>query len=158
MTTIGKQQGGEHYNKMGLQPWQAFEHWLTLEQHQGYLLGDALAYLARFNATGEGKGGLPDVRKAIHCLQRLVEISEVLTPQAVPVREGMWAIGGDESVVAHYCSINATGWVSLLGATHLHYYPGDAKVSLCRIRKGATSPDFDKPFCNVCSGRASPAD
>lgn len=73
---LDTQEGGDHYKSMSVQPWQAFESWLTLEQHQGYLLATATAYLARFNSQGLGKGGMQDVKKAIHTLQRMVEISE----------------------------------------------------------------------------------
>ena len=75
---LDTQEGGDHYRTMGLQPWQAFEHWLTPEQHKGYLLGTALAYLARYNSAGEGKGGMVDVKKARHCLQRMEEIDNEL--------------------------------------------------------------------------------
>jgi hypothetical protein len=58
---------------LSVQPWDALPSWQTPEQWQGYLLGTAVAYLARFNAVGAGKGGFEDVRKAIHVLQRLLE-------------------------------------------------------------------------------------
>lgn len=69
------QQGGTHYKDMALQPWEAIDAWLTHEQHMGYLLGTALAYLARYNAEGVGKGGMQDVKKAAHTLQRMIEVS-----------------------------------------------------------------------------------
>lgn len=70
------QVGGTHYKDMGVQPWVAFDSWLSPEQHVGYLLGTAIAYLARFNSKGVGKGGLVDVEKATHTLQRLVEVAK----------------------------------------------------------------------------------
>lgn len=70
------QVGGSHYKDMGVQPWAAFDSWLSPEQHVGYLLGTAIAYLARFNSKGVGKGGLVDVEKATHTLQRLVEVAK----------------------------------------------------------------------------------
>lgn len=70
------QVGGTHYKDMGVQPWAAFDSWLSPEQHVGYLLGTAIAYLARFNSKGVGKGGLVDVEKATHTLQRLVEVAK----------------------------------------------------------------------------------
>lgn len=70
------QVGGTHYKDMTIQPWAAFDSWLTTEQHVGYLLGTAIAYLARFNSKGVGKGGLVDVEKATHTLQRLVEVAK----------------------------------------------------------------------------------
>jgi hypothetical protein len=49
---------------------------MTAEQMQGYLLGTAIAYLARTNASAEGRGGITDVKKAIHTLQYMVELAE----------------------------------------------------------------------------------
>ena len=70
------QVGGSHYKDLAIQPWAAFDSWLSTEQHVGYLLGTAIAYLARFNSKGAGKGGLVDVEKATHTLQRLVEVAK----------------------------------------------------------------------------------
>ncbi len=70
------QVGGDHYKSLSIQPWDAMEVWLTPEQFQGYLLGDAIAYLGRFNSTAEGKGGVQDINKAIHYLTKLVEVLE----------------------------------------------------------------------------------
>lgn len=75
-SALQTQQGGTHYKDMALQPWEAIDAWLTHEQHMGYLLGTALAYLARYNAEGVGKGGMQDVKKAVHTLQRMIEVSE----------------------------------------------------------------------------------
>lgn len=76
MSALDTQQGGSHYRDMKIQPWAVMEAWLTPEQHAGYLLGTAVAYLARYNAAGVGKGGMADVHKAIHTLQRMVEVVE----------------------------------------------------------------------------------
>lgn len=67
---LSNQVGGSHYMDMAIQPWQAMEAWLTPEEYCGYHKGVAIAYLAR-----EGqKGGIEDIKKAIHHLQRLVEM------------------------------------------------------------------------------------
>jgi hypothetical protein len=71
------QVGGDHYKQMGVQPWSAMECWMTREQFSGFLLGSAIAYLARVNTKGiEGKGGLQDIRKAQHYLTKLIEVYE----------------------------------------------------------------------------------
>jgi hypothetical protein len=50
---------------------------MTREQFSGFLLGSAIAYLARVNTKGiEGKGGLQDIRKAQHYLTKLIEVYE----------------------------------------------------------------------------------
>jgi hypothetical protein len=71
-----KQVNGDHYRKMTIQPWAAMEAWMTPEQFNGFLLGSAIAYLARFNSDGVGKGGTVDIQKAIHYLEKLVEVQE----------------------------------------------------------------------------------
>ena len=78
MTAIKRQVGGDHYKNMGpYQPWEVLDAWLTREQMVGYLLGTAVAYLGRFNVDGRpSKGGVVDMKKAIHTLERAVEIIE----------------------------------------------------------------------------------
>ena len=73
MTANDYQIGGDHYHSLAIQPWDALQSWLTNDQYVGFLLGNALVYLARFNASGHGKGGVNDVRKAIHTLEKLLE-------------------------------------------------------------------------------------
>ena len=71
------QVGGDHYKQMAVQPWAAMEAWMTHEQFCGYLLGTALAYLARVNVEGaDGKGGIRDIQKAAHVLQKLIEVDQ----------------------------------------------------------------------------------
>jgi hypothetical protein len=65
-----KQVGGDHYMNMGVQPWKAMESWMTYEEFRGFLKGNAIKYLARSNA----KGGVEDVKKAGHYIEKLVEV------------------------------------------------------------------------------------
>ena len=59
---------GNHYKKYGdLQPWDVVIKW-----NLGYLEGTALKYIARWR----DKGGVEDIKKAIHFLQKLVETEE----------------------------------------------------------------------------------
>ena len=74
MSENSYQVGGDHYASMAVQPWEALQAWQTYEQFSGYLLGTAQAYLARFNATAPGKGGRLDVEKAVHTLQKWLEV------------------------------------------------------------------------------------
>ena len=64
--------GGDHYKNMGVQPWKAMESWMTPEQFAGFLRGNAIKYLARCDA----KGGIDDVKKARHYIDKLVEVRE----------------------------------------------------------------------------------
>ena len=68
------QVGGSHYQDMPVQPWDAMAAWMTGDQFEGYLLGSAIAYLARYNANAVGKGGRVDLEKARHYLDKLIEV------------------------------------------------------------------------------------
>jgi len=70
------QVAGDHYKTLDVQPWAAMQAWMTAEQFRGFLLGSAIAYLGRFNAEAPGKGGLADVKKARHVLDKLIETME----------------------------------------------------------------------------------
>jgi len=63
------QVGGDHYQKLAVQPWEAMEVWGSAEQFEGYLRHSAIGYLARY----PDKGGVEDVKKAKHYLERLIE-------------------------------------------------------------------------------------
>jgi len=63
-----KQVDGTHYKKYGdIQPWDVVLAW-----DLGYLEGTALKYIARW----QDKGGINDIKKAIHFLEKLVETEE----------------------------------------------------------------------------------
>jgi len=64
--------GGDHYKKLVIQPWSAMESLMTKEQFIGFLRGNSIKYLARF----EFKGGTEDLKKARHYLDKLIEVSE----------------------------------------------------------------------------------
>ena len=60
-----KQIGGTHYQKLDPAPWDVILKW-----NLGYLEGTALKYIARWR----DKGGLDDIRKAVHFLEKLIEV------------------------------------------------------------------------------------
>lgn len=64
------QVGGNHYCSKSIQPWDAMEVWMTPEQFRGFLRGNAIKYLARC----DDKGGMEDIRKADHYLDKLLEV------------------------------------------------------------------------------------
>ena len=65
-----QQVGGSHYKNMNVQPWVAMEAWMTPEQFAGFLRGHAIKYLARCDV----KGGIADIKKARHYIDKLVEV------------------------------------------------------------------------------------
>jgi hypothetical protein len=69
-SALDNQVGGAHYKEMAVQPWEALEAWLTPAEYRGYHKGVAISYLAR----EQSKGGMQDIQKAVHHLQRLIEM------------------------------------------------------------------------------------
>lgn len=65
------QVGGSHYVDKAVQPWDAMQAWMTPEQFKGFLRGNAIKYLARC----DDKGGVQDLEKARHYLDKLIEVS-----------------------------------------------------------------------------------
>ena len=66
------QYGGDHYAIKAVQPWDAMQSWMTPEQFEGFLRGNAIKYLARY----PDKTGIEDVKKARHYLDKLIEHME----------------------------------------------------------------------------------
>lgn len=73
MKADADQIGGLHYHKLNIQPWHAMESWMTQEQFEGFLRGNAIKYLARAGKKGDA---LEDVKKAQHYLIKLIEVME----------------------------------------------------------------------------------
>lgn len=70
MNANNKQVGGGHYRTKKIQPWDAMEAWMSPEEFAGFLRGNAIKYLARCN----DKGGIEDVKKAQHYIEKLLEV------------------------------------------------------------------------------------
>ena len=64
--------GGDHYVQKQIQPWDAMEAWMTPEEFEGYLRGNVIKYLSRYN----DKSGAEDLKKARHYLEKLIEVIE----------------------------------------------------------------------------------
>jgi hypothetical protein len=78
MSANDTQIAGGHYKGKTVQPWDAMEAWMSKEAFEGFLLGSAIAYLARVNTEGvQGKGGVVDVQKARHYCDKLIEVMEL---------------------------------------------------------------------------------
>ena len=61
--------GGDHYANKAVQPWDAMKCWMSPDQFEGFLRGNAIKYLARY----PDKGAVDDVKKARHYLDALIE-------------------------------------------------------------------------------------
>jgi len=66
------QVGGAHYCSKPVQPWDAMAAWMDPLEFRGFLRGNVIKYLARYR----DKGGVEDLRKARHYLDRLIEAEE----------------------------------------------------------------------------------
>jgi hypothetical protein len=64
------QLGGNHYTSKDIQPWDAMQSWMTEDQYRGYLMGNVIKYIARF----QDKGGVLDLQKCKHYLDKLIEV------------------------------------------------------------------------------------
>lgn len=58
---------GSHYKNLKYETWDVITAW-----ELGYLDGSAVKYISRW----KNKGGVNDIKKAIHFLQKLVEVEE----------------------------------------------------------------------------------
>ena len=61
-----KQEGGSHYKSKAIQPWD-----YIIANNLGYLEGNIIKYVSRW----KNKGGVQDLNKAMHYLEKLIETS-----------------------------------------------------------------------------------
>jgi hypothetical protein len=66
MSANDNQVGGDHY-KMAYETWDVINAWGL-----GYFDGNAVKYLSRWRK----KGGVQDLKKAAHYIQKLIELEE----------------------------------------------------------------------------------
>ncbi len=136
MSALDRQVGGDHYKKMSIQPWEAIRAWLSPEQFQGYMLGTALAYLARVNSTGSGKGGVTDAAKALHTLEFLFESTD----------------SGDSDDDDDKDDGLLPGFAEFLANARAD----SARERFLRALRGEGLPPRDDPECAACHGGAEP--
>ena len=67
MSANDHQIGGQHYAKKTIQPWD-----FIAANELGYFEGNVVKYLSRWR----DKGGVQDLHKAAHYLQKLIELQE----------------------------------------------------------------------------------
>jgi len=65
------QVGGDHYKKMGIQPWELMEITLSREEFVGYLKGCIIKYSMR---DGKKENAPDDADKARHYITKLDEV------------------------------------------------------------------------------------
>ncbi|TXH57429.1 MAG: hypothetical protein E6Q97_04470 [Desulfurellales bacterium] len=70
-SALGHQVGGSHYSSLSIQPAE-----YCVANRIPKLEGDVIAYVTRWRV----KGGVKDLRKAIHSIELLIELSEKYDP------------------------------------------------------------------------------
>lgn len=80
MSANDMQVGGDHYKDKAVQPWEAMQAWMTQEEFTGFLRGNVIKYVARCN----DKGGVEDLQKARHYLDKLIEVMGAELPESKP--------------------------------------------------------------------------
>lgn len=63
-----KQVGGDHYRRLTPQPVELLKRWLSPAEFKGFLRGNVIKYLARY----QHKGGVQDLEKAKQYLEWLI--------------------------------------------------------------------------------------
>lgn len=69
-TARDRQEGGTHYKKMGVEPWDVVDTW-PLEQQIGYYRGGALKYIMRM---GSKDASAQEIAKGRHYIEKLLEV------------------------------------------------------------------------------------
>lgn len=65
MSANDRQEGGEHYQQLSIQPWD-----YIVSNNLGFLEGNVVKYVTRWKT----KNGLEDLKKARHYLDKLIEL------------------------------------------------------------------------------------
>lgn len=96
-----RQIGGEHYKQDGGQ-----QHWDFVAKHQlNYFIGCATKYVSRWRK----KGGVEDLRKAVHFIDKLLEIWDsnmpVPPPKPIPTAEEIMAFSMANDLSVKECAI-----------------------------------------------------
>lgn len=88
MSANSKQVGGRHYKTKGIQPWD-----YIIVNNIPYLEGNIIKYVSRWR----DKGGLSDLEKAKHYLEKLIEIESRKEPDNFDI-SGMFARENNEGL------------------------------------------------------------
>ena len=80
MSANDMQVGGDHYKDKAVQPWEAMQAWMSSTEFAGFLRGNVIKYVARC----QDKGGIEDLQKARHYLDKLIEVMGAELPESKP--------------------------------------------------------------------------
>lgn len=74
MSADSYQVGGSHYKNMKISPWDYMASCLSEDEFVGYLRGNVIKYISRAGAKGDADDALNDLKKAMHYLEKLLEV------------------------------------------------------------------------------------
>lgn len=99
----------DHYAKCGRQPIDVMKDFMTPEAFEGFMVGNAIKYIMRYNF----KDGLKDLKKCVDYVNRLIEFKEMQQGMERSVPDVDIAINTQESEIVEGVSeiddsINAT--------------------------------------------------
>ena len=86
MTANEEQVGGRHYIEKSIQPWD-----YIIANQMGYLEGNIIKYISRY----KDKGGLDDLIKASHYLEKLIEVT--INERVQEVADSKTVVAGKET-------------------------------------------------------------
>jgi len=132
--------GGNHYTSKSVQPWEAMQSWMSHEEFTGFLRGNVIKYVARCNE----KGGIEDLKKARHYLDKLIEVTGAGLPEDNPATTPT-SVSDDvmqeiAKAVARRCGMDAEVDNNLITVSGVrnpkpdHCAPFDAVADECRLR------------------------
>jgi len=67
LTALEKQEGGSHYKNLPIQP---------IEYCHKNNLGACESFVVKYVTRWKAKGGIQDLKKAIHCIELLIEMEK----------------------------------------------------------------------------------
>ena len=74
MSTLNKQEGGDHYKDLAIQPVE-----YIVKNNLGYLEGNVIKYVTRHHKKNHAE----DIKKAIHYLQMILEMQYPITGSGI---------------------------------------------------------------------------
>lgn len=86
MTANEEQHGGRHYITKPIQPWD-----YIIANQMGYLEGNIIKYISRY----KDKGGIDDLIKASHYLEKLIEVT--INERVQEVADSKTVVAGKET-------------------------------------------------------------
>ena len=137
MAVNAEQVGGSHYKS-------DYQHWdLVIKVSMGYLEGNSTKYVSRWRK----KGGMEDLRKARHYLDKLLEVcadKPVLLLRSLPIKEIYTEV--NRFALANNLDFLEEEYITILSTYERSQHLIDARVILVELMEEANTPSLpDEP-------------